>query len=833
MTPRWILRCLATSGRSGPVRALQLLVFLIVCAAARAQPALTIQATPAAPINVALNKPYVYDPAPSYPQSTDPEDQVQLTDGLFSSRPGVFWTQKSTVGWVNARPVTVTIDLGSPQPIRGAGFSTAAGTAGVLWPAAIYILVSDDGKTFQSVGDLVVDSAAPPADGYHTFKYTTDHWQAHGRYVRFVVAGGGIFVFADELEVYAGDHAWLTTSLAGRPFTNTLDFLREARTQSGIRNRLTADSKSARSLLDAARLSPDVSAVLRTELDRIDMEIGSLSPTPIGTFKTILPLSDLHARIYAVDGKLATASGAKPVTAWAANPWDLLSPVTSPTDLPAAAGRVTVTTMHGETRAAAFNVANSTGEPVNASVRIDGLPGGGNPGYITVHDVVWTDTRSWLPVADALRPLAQSGHVYRFTISAGMTQQLFLSVKPAADVPAGSHQGRIVISAAGQPDEIVLPFALQVFDEVFPKDATLHVGGFDYLNRASGYAVTPENAASMLTTLRDHLVDSPWANGSVVPFGAFDAAGRLVKSPATDEFDRWIALWPGVNRYSIFIAATDRIGSVTAGSPSFERAVGEWITFWRQHAAPLGVKAEQLFFLIVDEPRTLAQDDRIVLWAKAIKAAEPKVMIWENPIYVDPTIGLPEMFRVSNVLVPPRELLLKQGRAFTNFYRTQQMAGRALELYSSKGPARLLDPYSYYRLQAWSCFQIGAAGSHFWAFGDTGGGSSWNEYALNGDAYTPLFIDPTSVTNSKHMEAIREGAEDFEYLVRLRDRVHATQQDNPAHKNLAHAVATLQTAAQRVLDADGAGGLFWTDRKDRGIADLVRIEIGEALAALK
>jgi hypothetical protein len=516
----------------------------------------------------------------------------------------------------------------------------------------------------------------------------------------------------------------------------------------------------------------------------------------------------------------------------AANPWDFLSPITAPIDFPGAPGGISVTAMRGETRAAAADIANSSGRPVEVSVTIEGLPGGVNPGYIAVHEVVWTDTRSQIPVADALRELAHDGKAYGLTIPAGMTRQLFISVKPTAAISAGSHRGRVVVTTGVRTDELVVPFAIRVLDEVFPDAATLHVGGFDYLNRDRLYGITPGNAGLLLANLREHFVDSPWATGSAVGFGGFDPAGHMATPPATDEFDRWTSRWPGARRYCIFIAATDRIGSVPLG-PTFERAVGEWMTFWVEHASRVGVRPEQLFFLIVDEPHARKQDELIVRWARAIKTAQPRVMIWENPTYVDPSDGLPDLFRVSDVLVPNREMLLTNGRAFVNFYRNQQNAGRALELYSSKGPARLLDPYSYYRLQAWTCFDLGAGGSHFWAFGDSGGGSSWNEYALSGEAYTPLFIDGTSVTNSKHMAALREGVEDFEYLVLLRDRIRATEQRNPGHRLLARAVSVLQAAPRRVLGATGASELLWVSGKDRGIADAVRVEIGEILESLR
>jgi len=125
--------------------------------------------------NLALGKTYTLEPSPNYTHCTDPGDLRQLTDGQHTT--GYFWTQPSTVGWSGARPVIITIDLGDVQPISGVSFSTAAGVAGVEWPSAITVLVSDDGKEFFVAGDLTDLSAqrsTPPPEGYAVHRFTTD-----------------------------------------------------------------------------------------------------------------------------------------------------------------------------------------------------------------------------------------------------------------------------------------------------------------------------------------------------------------------------------------------------------------------------------------------------------------------------------------------------------------------------------------------------------------------------------------------------------------------------------------------------------------------------------
>lgn len=107
--------------------------------------------------NIAKGKKYTLDPKPDYRYCADPGDKAQLTDGIYTE--GYFWTQASTVGWSGANPAYVTIDLEAIEPICGVSFSTAAGVAGVHWPVSVFILVSDDNKSWVYAADLVALSS--------------------------------------------------------------------------------------------------------------------------------------------------------------------------------------------------------------------------------------------------------------------------------------------------------------------------------------------------------------------------------------------------------------------------------------------------------------------------------------------------------------------------------------------------------------------------------------------------------------------------------------------------------------------------------------------------
>jgi len=478
-----------------------------------------------------------------------------------------------------------------------------------------------------------------------------------------------------------------------------------------------------------------------------------------------------------------------------------------------------MTAMAGETRSGAISVSNSTSRPLTAFVQLDAGDGSA-PSDVSLYHVAWTDTRELIPVADALVPLPGGGA--SIALPPGMTQQIWLRFSPSNRSP-GRYPGYVRISTAEGPSSRV-PFDLTVLAGQFPAQPTLHFGGFDYTdsNRGLGLGLTPNNRDAVVRQLQAMGVDTPWARGSVLQVGTFDALGRSMTRPDTSAFDSWIARWPGARRYAVFVNAGDAIAGIPSTDARFTGAVAQWITFWVARAASRGVEAAQLVLLLVDEPQTTAQTARVVSWARAIKSAAPAVTIWEDPLYPDPATSVPAALDVSDVLSINRGLMVQQGAAFVDFYRQRGRLGQALDVYGSSGPARLLDPYTYDRLQAWVAIDLGATSSSFWSFSDDASGHSWNEYATTTAPYSPLFLSDSEVTISKHSEAMREGLEDVEYLVMLRKQT-AQQQSDP--------LGLAATAAARVLQSSGSTNFQWTANKDRSVAEDVRLMIAGAMNA--
>ena len=334
------------------------------------------------PDNVALGKTYTLKPTGNYHLCTDAGDRRQLTDGVYTK--GYFWTQMTTVGWRHALPVEITIDLESVRPISGMSLSSAAGTAGVQWPMSISILVSEDDKAYRLAGDLVELSASehgePQTAKYGQHRFATSRLRTRARYVKLLVFASGPYFFVDEIEVYEGPDEFLSASLPQETIEDIDKFYRQHAVTRGLRRRLRLD------LADVQALAQKVgeSGKWQGEFERLEQEISTLQFVPSDDFRTVFPMNDLHKRIFEIQAGLWRCQGLTGVTIWQKNRWDMLSPTEKPevTEV-----EVDVEMMRNEYRGAAFNVSNCGRKHAEIRLRIDGLPGGVNPGYIAVEPI--------------------------------------------------------------------------------------------------------------------------------------------------------------------------------------------------------------------------------------------------------------------------------------------------------------------------------------------------------------------------------------------------------------------------------------------------------------
>jgi hypothetical protein len=159
--------------------------------------------------------------------------------------------------------------------------------------------------------------------------------------------------------------------------------------------------------------------------------------------------------------------------------------------------------------------------------------------------------------------------------------------------------------------------------------------------------------------------------------------------------------------------------------------------------------------------------------------------------------------------------------------------GKTLELYGTNGPASRLSSYGYYRLMAWRAFEIGASAVGFWAFSDTGGAPSAREYLAPRTSFSPLSIEGNEILPTRHLYAIREGVEDYEYLALVTDAIaREAPRRPPADPAIAAARLALDTAMARTLGGVTKEAYYAGRMRARNDADAVRLDLAAALQRL-
>jgi hypothetical protein len=748
------------------------------------------------PANIALGKTVTFGSNPNYALSTDPEDRLQLTDGKRSTEgeqreiqnTRSIWVQKGTVGWSNTFP-TITIDLGSEQAISGVSYSTAAGRAGVLWPRAIYVAVSNDNKTFHAVGDLVELSrknGQPPEDGYSTHTYTTHDLKTHGRYVALAIVSSP-YTFVDEVEVYAGNPAWLQTPLSGATFTSITNYLDQSIAATSLRNRLQNDADAVREAIQNSKVPAPRKNELNTRLNAQIAKIGDMSAVP-ENFKAIVPLNDTHRGILAVHGDLLAAQNVKPLTVWKQHRFAYLPLIEKPGTQ--AKTQLDFSMLGNQVRSDSLLLTNAGSTPQTVQLKIANPPRGAQDGWLKMDSVEWTDTKEGNVVPDVLTPLEMRNGSATVSIPAGLTRKIWLTVD-SSKLPAGETGSTLEISGAGASERVPMNFDISPIAMQTPR---ISLGMWDYTDR-NAYGLSAENQKAAIALMRSHFVDTPWATSAVLPrpkADDFDANNNLKNEMDFSGLDDWIALWPGARRYFVFASVGESaLGGAKRGTPEFAPRVGSWAKALSSHMTQLGLKPQQLGILLVDEPHSDEQDEIIAEWAKAINAAAPELTLFQDPTWDRPDQAkVQEAITEIDVICPNLPIYYRGGAPVKDYFADLKKQGKELWFYQCSGPVRPYDPQLYYRYQPWHTFAIGGTGQGFWAFGDTGKAiSSWNEYSAGGTSYAPAFLSENEVRNSIHWDAVREGMQDYEELAMLQDAINDS-------KN-----AALKAQAQQVLDS--------------------------------
>ena len=772
------------------------------------------------PENIAAGRPYWFSRLPVNDWCQDDGDCVQLTDGqmtLDSAQPYI-WVRKGTVGWKGRKAPEIVVDLGSRRAISGFGYNLGAGTSGVTWPFGVDVYVADTTNAWRYVGDVYARSCArtgaPDPAAYYSVYHAVDlNMPACGRYVMFrpLINGRG---FVDEVQVFRGSNELLGKLPSGPVVT---DFDEHAR-KKFVTQKVLNDLERVRSR--AATLSTEA----RSDFDREAAAVLVLAerlPTSeaVAAMEARLPLNATHEAVWSLNARFLRAAGYCTPFFWTNNRWNNLDPLA----IPATPARepVVVEMMRGETRSATVNVANPTEVPLRCELRLNGFP---ESVHVQCAEVVFNDSKDLHTTASAIRPSTGTG--VDFVIPAGVSKQVWISfVKPSGN--AGSYEGSIVARVGGL-DPISLGLKLVLHGLDFPKVHRLHVYGWDFEDGArssyNGKIKIGDNRKANLSVLEGMLQDTPMARHFLLPKNAkFSESGALLNPDKLDmrAFDEWTGRFPWARQFFLCAMVGDEFFGEKMGTERFNCMVGDYYAAWAGLIRQRGIDPNRFVVNLVDEVRNAASDRKFVTWAKAIRAKTDAFRLFSNPIWDDPSKGSPESFELADILCP-KTTMFRPHPQHMKYYRDWAKKGKELWLYSCSGPSHNLDPFAYYRAQAWRAFYLGACGSGFWAFGCGGQiSNSWRTYWQPRDEYSPYYVSPDDAWPSKHSEAIMESVEDYEYLCLLRDKIKSIRGNGGDAESLSRA---LRDGVLRVLkEVEGFDG--WGVERDRDVPDRVRLKV--------
>ena len=737
--------------------------------------------------NVALNKPYTYSPVPNYPLTTESGDSAQLTNGLRTTTSRL-WTDPLSVGWMHVPDgvVTITIDLGVQELISGGSFSTAFGSSGVTSPFAVYMLVSDTGgvNSYYLVDDLILASAEngiPYPSGYMTHSYTSTDLPCRGRYVRFIVVGGGTYIMCDEVEVFAGSAGQVDLPRGLPILDDDIDLMIAGRKLTTVvKGRLAMDLYMLEQL-------PGFGSH-----PTLWQSIDGLPTVSTINWREGVPYNSLHRNIWAYHAAWARNELGSPsdhLLVWSQGCWDNLHPFDLPTLTQVSQAKVEVEMIRNEYRSAALNLTNISDNSQVVELEC-GYDGDGPGEVLTVREVIHVETQGRRIVANGLPEASTTASGWQVEVPAGSTRQVFLTFNSSGS-PAGEFTGNINVSCSALGISRLVPFRLEIHPADMPAVPTLSMTTWDYCHDG-GYIRYESTWKSAIELMKDYSFLCPWVGPGTIPWpnpsaGEVDGSGNIVGTLDWSVIDEWIGLWGSDAKQFMFYLGentTVPFTGYTLDSPEGQNEMTQFFTLLAERFQLQGISADKIVICPRDEPYTQDKDNSIIAWAGVIHGANAAIKVFTDPIWADPTGAVPELFTAADIVCPKLSQYPPYGAggSFVDFYDAVRDSGKILWTYQCNGPVKELSSYSYFRLEAWHAFLHGMTGAGFWALADAGHKpagvmGSWNDFTLGSGPFSIMYWDENGVTPSKQMEALRESIEDYEYLVMLNDAIDSAASD--------------------------------------------------------
>jgi hypothetical protein len=748
------------------MRSLTLSTHALLLALAACASGVAADPSPLPGTNLARGRSATFSLPPNYDYSKG-NDDTDLFDGQHAK--GGFWTSKETVGWLfGPKPgVLITVDLEAVSPIDAISFNTAAGSAQVTFPGAVFVFVSDDGKSWHYVTDLINEPISQAQ--YIRHRFVADNLKTRGRHVALYIAKGGFFAFVDEIEVIEGKHAARSVTFPDAAIeTERLEESAKGRAKRAAQKNLSlaliqvarnevmasADGEKQRALQELDRCRQ--SAVDASEVEAIDYSRG-------------LPFATVEGQVCRVMGSFFASRGREAVTIWqpVGSFW---SHTTSPFTRAAepAAPQLDANMMIGEYEPVAFNISNNTAEPLTLEVEVGDLKAEKGANWaaesVDVRATSHVVASGYLLFDDALPALTDG----RLTIAPGMTRQLWL-ILHSKGVKPGDFRGTVSLRTPNDAFEV--PLRATVYPVRMPANPTYTAQSWGYFTWQAARGFEQQAAAEM---------ERAYTNAHVlhhyyIPWPKVDKTTKKLVRPIELDFTRldemlayrpyvkqWL-LWPGFEFGYLRLNYYQATDAPQVGTPEHQALFKQWVEQIRDHMKSKGFGTDRWAFYWVDEPGDKKFEELIVPTSRMAKQVDPSILIWEDH---QVSLKLLEQYPDAiDIHCCPLSYYLSYPEVLKHVRAEKHPGVHYLAAGSKAG-----DPHRYYRLHHMASVELGLDGAGLWVWGDDGG--QFNDY--EGDpSYAMVYATKDGPLTGKRREAWREGIEDVELWRHLRDAAEA------------------------------------------------------------
>lgn len=705
--------------------------------------------------NVARGLTATFSFAPNYQYSAG-DDETDLFDGKYAS--GGFWTSKETVGWQFGRKpgVLITVDLGSVSAIDAISFNSAAGSAQVTFPAAVFVFASDDGKSWHYVTDLINEPISQAS--YVRHRFVARDLKTRARQLAIYVAKGGFFAFVDEIEVMQGSHRADSVTFTSPAFpTEKLEEESNRRAlRSSQKNITLAVIQKAR---EAVASSRSAKQPVTRKLDRLQQQAVGASELEDVDYSHGLPYGQVDAEVCHTMGSFFAGESRDAVSVWQPDQ-SIWTHTVNPF---ARSGKPVAADLHadmmiGEYEPVAFNVSNNTGDAISLNIEIADLNSDSgevwSAGTIDVRAASHVVGSGYLLFDDALLPVSDG----TLTIPAGMTRQVWMILN-SDDVHAGSYRSQVTIRSSGK--EIRVPLTATVYPIRMPENPTYTAQSWCYFTWQAARGFEEQTAAE----LRRCYANSHVLHHYYLPWPKVDRNTKKFVRPIELDFTRfdqmldqrpyvkqWL-LWPGFEFGYFRLNYHQATDAPSIGTPEHTRLFKEWVRQIDHHMEERGLGTDRWAFYWIDEPGDKAFLEKIVPASKMAKEVDPSILIWE-----DHQVSLKSLQQHPDAIdihCCPLSFYL----SYPDILKHVQ-SGKHAGIHYLAGGSKGGDPHQYYRLHHMASVELGLDGAGLWVWGDDGG--QFNDYDGHHPSYGMVYATDHGPLTSKRREAWREGIEDVE-----------------------------------------------------------------------